>query len=346
MATMLDVSRKAGVAVSTVSRVLNGTAKISQATCEAVFKAVDELNYRPNVLAQSLSKKQTNTIGLVIPRGASISSYLSQLIEKFQKMADESDKFLLIAQANDEPDGGMKSIRALVDRRCDAVLYYHSSFFNNSMNEKTLSELIEEFEVPLIVMNCELPKHPDHCVWLDNIKSAFLPVEYLLQHGHKRIAYISGPLNQKSSKARLSGYQQALNKYGAELDPLLLAEGERTYQGGYLACQNLLLRDCDFTALCCFNDGMAIGAMKAIHEAGLSIPEDISLFGLDNIEILDFLEPTISSVSQPMNEFVTHSANLLFSHLNNSELPDSIQNVFSGELVIRESVRSLNTAIS
>lgn len=126
---------------------------------------------------------------------------------------------------------------------------------------------------------------------------------------------------------------------------MLLAEGERTYQGGYLACQKLLVRSSDFTALCCFNDDMAIGAMKAIHEAGLSIPEDISLFGFDNIEILDFLAPTISSVSQPTQKFVTHSAKLLLSHLNKTELPDSAGNAFSGELVVRESVRNLNTAI-
>jgi LacI family asc operon transcriptional repressor len=341
MATMQDVSRRAGVAISTVSRVLNGTAKISQATREAVFQAVDELNYRPNVLAQSLSKQQTNTIGLVIPRGAASSHYLSQLIEKCQEMADKAGKFLLISQASDHPDGGILSIRALVDRRCDAVLYYQNSFFENYLNEEMLSDLIDEFKVPLVVMNSKLPKHPDHCVWLDNVKSASLPVEYLIKHGHQRIAYISGPLNQQSSKARLRGYQQALNKHAIALEPLLLIEGQRSHQGGYEACQQLLQRNRDFTALCCFNDEMAIGALKAIREAGLSVPEDICLFGLDNIGILDFLEPPISSVSQPTHDFVERAVELLLAHINNSPLPDSKDNCFCGELIIRQSVRDL-----
>jgi DNA-binding LacI/PurR family transcriptional regulator len=338
---MQDVSRRAGVAISTVSRVLNGTAKISQATREAVFQAVEELNYRPNVLAQSLSKQQTNTIGLVIPRGAATSHYLSQLIEKCQEMADKSGKLLLISQASDQPDGGMQSIRALVDRRCDAVLYYQNSFFENYLNEDMLSELIDEFKVPLVVMNSKLPKHPDHCVWLDNVKSASLPVEYLIEHGHKRIAYISGPLNQKSSKARLRGYQQALNEHAIELDPLLFTEEQRSSQGGYQACRQLLQRKADFTALCCFNDDMAIGALKAIHEAGLSVPEDISLFGFDNIEILNFFEPSISSVCQPTHKFVERAVELLLTHLNHAPLPDSKDNCFCGELIVRESVRDL-----
>lgn len=131
MATMLDVSRKAGVSKSTVSRVLNGTAKISEATRQAVCKAIEELNYRPNVLAQSLSKQETNTIGLVIPRGSNTSQYLGLLIEVCQELADKAGKFLMITQVNDQLDGGIRAIRSLVDRRCDAVLYYNNSFFDH-----------------------------------------------------------------------------------------------------------------------------------------------------------------------------------------------------------------------
>ncbi|WP_435236752.1 LacI family DNA-binding transcriptional regulator [Psychromonas sp. PT13] len=342
MATMLDVSRKAGVAVSTVSRVLNGTAKISQATRDAVFKAVEELNYRPNVLAQSLSKQQTNTIGLVIPRGVKNSQYLSQLIEECQKIADKNGKFLLISQADDQPDGAIRSILALVDRRCDAVLYCHTSFFEqNNITEDILSALIDKISVPLVVLNSHLSKHPNHCVWLDNKKSASLPVEYLLQKGHKRIAYIAGPLHQYTAKSRLDGYEQALNKYNIEPDPVLLVEAERGFQGGYHACKQLLHRTTDFTAICCFNDQMAIGAVKALHENGLSIPEDISLFGLDNEDILEFIEPSISSVSQPTHKSVIRAVELLMAHLNDLQLANSVDNCFFGELKLRNSVRAL-----
>ena len=343
MATMLDVSRRAGVSKSTVSRVLNGTAKISEATREAVFKAIEELNYRPNVLAQSLSKQETNTIGLVIPRGSNTSQYLNLLIELCQELADKAGKFLMITQVNDQPDGGIRAIRALVDRRCDAVLYYNNSFFDHyNIRGDELSDLIDELPVPLIVMNCHLPRHPEHCVWFDHSLSAKMPVDFLLAQGHKRIAYIAGPLNQRTAQLRLQGYQQALENAGIALDPLLLAEGDRMFSGGYSACNQLLHRKVDFTAICCFNDATAVGALKALQELGVSVPEEVSLFGFDNEAVLDYLHPSVSSVVLPAHNFVAYAMNLLLAHLNQTELPTVDQNSFAGELVIRSSVRSLD----
>lgn len=341
MATMLDVSRKAGVSKSTVSRVLNGTAKISEATRQAVFKAIEELNYRPNVLAQSLSKQETNTIGLVIPRGANISQYLAMLIDQCQELVDRAGKFLMMTQVIDQPSGGIRAIRSLVDRRCDAVLYYNNSFLDHYNKGDELSDLIDELPVPLVVMNCYLPRHPTHCVWFDHAKNARLPVEYLLAQGHKRIAYISGPLNQLTAQQRLQGYQQALSDAGIALDPLLLAEGDRQFSGGYSACHQLLQRKSAFTAICCFNDNTAIGALKALQEAGIAVPDDVSLFGLDDEGILDYLIPGISSVSLPANELVSHAFELLMAHLNHTELPQIDENIFSGELTVRGSVKAL-----
>ena len=343
MATMLDVSRRAGVSKSTVSRVLNGTAKISDATREAVFKAIKELNYRPNVLAQSLSKQETNTIGLVIPRGSNTSQYLGLLIEICQELADKAGKFLMITQVNDQPDGGIRAIRSLVDRRCDAVLYYNNSFFDRyNIQGDELSDLIDELPVPLVVMNCYLPRHPEHCVWFDHSLSARMPVDFLLAQGHKRIAYIAGPLNQRTAQLRLQGYQQALENAGIALDPLLLAEGDRLFSGGYSACNQLLHRKVEFTAICCFNDATAIGALKALQELGVAVPGEVSLFGFDNESILDYLHPSVCSVSLPANTFVTSAFSLLMAHLNQTELPTFDQNTFAGDLVIRGSVRSLD----
>ncbi len=343
MATMLDVSRKAGVSKSTVSRVLNGTAKISEATREAVFKAIEELNYRPNVLAQSLSKQETNTIGLVIPRGSNTSQYLGLLIEICQELADKAGKFLMITQVNDQPDGGVRAIRSLVDRRCDAVLYYNNSFFDHyNIQGDELSDLIDELPVPLVVMNCHLPRHPQNCVWFDHSQGARLPVEHLLAQGHKRIAYIAGPLNQRTAQLRLQGYQAALTNAGIVFDPLLVAEGDRYYHGGYSACNQLLQRRAEFTALCCFNDLSAIGALKALQEHGISVPQQVSLVGFDNEAVLDYLSPSLSSVQLPAHAFVTHAMTLLLDKLTGTETPMPDESIFIGDLVIRGSVCRLD----
>lgn len=341
MATMLDVSRKAGVSKSTVSRVLNGTAKISQATRDAVFQAIEELNYRPNVWAQSLSKQETNTIGLVIPRGSSTSQYLGKLIEISQELADQAGKFLMITQVSDEVDGGVKSIKSLVDRRCDAVLYYNNSFFDHYNDGDALSDLIDELPIPLVVMNCYLPRHPDHCVWFDHALGGRLAVDYLISQGHKRIAYIAGPLSQRTAQLRLQGYQEALASAGIAVDPILITEGDRYYSGGYSACNQLLNRTKDFTAICCFNDMTVIGALKALEEKGVSVPDDVSLFGFDDDIVLDYLTPSINSVALPAHNFVTYAIRLLLAHLNQTELPAFDAKSFCGELVLRHSSKKL-----
>lgn len=341
MATMLDVSRMAGVSKSTVSRVLNGTAKISESTRQAVFAAIKELNYRPNVLAQSLSKQSTNTIGLVIPKGSSISQVLTMLIDRCNHLVEQAGKYLMITQTTDHPDGEMTAIKTLVDRQCDAVLFYSSNVHQYSLGTEQLSDLIEELPVPLVVLNRHLPKHPEHCVWINQARSARLPVDYLLQHGHRRIAYIAGPLTQLSAQQRLHGYRQALHEADIELDPLLIVEGDRMYSGGYSACHQLVQRNIKFTALCCFNDHTAIGALKALHEAGIAVPEQVSVFGLDNEPILDYMEPAISSVDVDINAFVDRAVEMLFSMLEGEASSRVLPDDFPGELVLRGSTRAL-----
>ncbi len=342
MATMLDVSRMAGVSKSTVSRVLNGTAKISESTRQAVFAAIKELNYRPNVLAQSLSKQSTNTIGMVIPRGGNISQALGVLIERCTQLVDSKGKYLMVTQAPDQPDGEISAIQTLVDRQCDAVLFYSTNVHRHALSPEQLSDLIEELPVPLVVLNRNLPRHPDHCVWLNQARNARLPVDYLLQHGHRRIAYIAGPLAHPSVQQRLQGYRQALQEAGIELDPRLIAEGERFYSGGYSACKQLLQRKIEFTALCCFNDQIAIGALKALLDAGIAVPEQVSVFGLDNEPILDYLQPSLSSVDMDMGLLVERAVSKLFSLLAGEAVTPAQAEAFSGILVLRGSTRALS----
>lgn len=342
MATMLDVSVKAGVSMSTVSRVLNGTAKISEATKKLVYQAVDELGYRPNAIAQSLAKDETNTIGLVIPRGSNISRYLGIVIEMCQELADQLGKYLIITQVNDQDNGAAKAISSLVDRRCDAILYYNNSFFDHQSGQETqINSLIEKLKIPLIVLNYHSPDYPNNCVWFDHRQSARIPVDYLLSKGHKKIAYISGPLHQRTAQLRLEGYQKALESAGIAFQPLLLAEGDRLFSGGYSACNQLLQRKVEFTAICCFNDQTAIGALKALGEKRIAVPDTISLAGFDNDDVTSYQNPSICTVSLPIHTFVQTAFDSLIANLNKTDLPNIEQNGFVGELILGGSVKDL-----
>ncbi len=350
--TILDVAHHAGVAKSTVSRVLSGRGNTSEKTRQRVFQAIEELGFRPNVLAQTLATHASGMIGLLLPSGSGMSKCMASLVSDIHEMDVLAGQSIIMKQVRDEPGGALNAIYDLIDQRCEAVLYYNpSSFSNYNETIEQLNRCIDSFSVPVILLNSYLPAHPDRCVWYDQESFAAQPVDYLLQHGHKRIAYISGSLGQRTAQQRLQGYQRAVKDAGIPFDPLLFVERQRCpvddngnedqSLSGYLACQQLIERGLDFTAVCCFNDHLAIGAQKALQDAGLSVPDDVSVFGFDNEPILNYFNPRISSVILPSEAFITHAIKLTLAHLNGSELPNYDELDLSVKLVVRESVKSL-----
>ena len=341
MATILDVSRRVGVSKSTVSKVLNGTGRVSEATKKAVFKAVKELDYRPNVLARSLSKQTTDTIGLIIPDAHNSSQYINNLIDMTQRLANKSGKFLMISQVDgNDIESSIQSIRKLVDRRCDGIIYYKSSRIEGSDIGDKLENLIDELPIPLVVLNHHLTNKPDHCVWFDQVTTAKLAVDYLIDHGHKDIAYIAGKYQLLTSRLRLQGYQDSLKNAGIDLNPLLIAEGfDCQYQGGYDACTSLIERDVPFSAICCFSDAIAIGAIKALREKGIAVPEQVSVFGLDNDDVSSFIDPPLSTIAMPVDEIINTAGSMLFNLMKNDK-PPTLKESLTGELILRQSTQS------
>lgn len=349
--TILDVAKHAGVAKSTVSRVLSGRGNTSEKTRQLVYQAIEELGFHPNVLARTLATHTSNMIGLILPSGSGMSKCLASLVGDIHRMEILEGKSIIMKQVRDEPGGALNAIYDLIDQRCEAVLYYNpSSFANYNETIEQLNRCITNFLVPVVLLNSYLPDHPEHCVWYDQESFGALPVEYLIEHGHSKIAYISGSLVQRTAQQRLQGYQRALKDAGIAFDPLLFVEGQ-TYLiddngnddgglSGYNACMQLIQRGLDFTAVCCFNDHLAIGVQKALQDAGLSVPNDVSVFGFDNEPIVNYFNPSISSVIQPSAAFITRAIKLTLAHLNGSDLPTFSDMELSAGLVIRESVKS------
>lgn len=343
MTTILDVSRRVGVSKSTVSKVLNGTGRVSEATKKAVFEAVKELDYRPNVLARSLSMKTTDTIGLIIPDAYGSAQYINNLIDMTQRLANDSGKFLMISQVDgNDIESSIQSIRKLVDRRCDGIIYYKSSRIEGSDIGDKLESLIDELPIPLVVLNHHLTNKPDHCVWFDQVTTARLAVDCLIDNGHRDIAYIAGRYQLLTSRLRLQGYQESLKSAGIDLNPLLIAEAlDCRHQGGYDACISLIERDIPFSAVCCFSDAVAIGAIKALREKGIAVPEHVSVFGLDNDDVSSFIDPPLSTIAMPVDEIINTAGRMLLNLMNN-ETPPTLKESLTGELIVRQSTQSLN----
>nr|WP_321241225.1 LacI family DNA-binding transcriptional regulator [uncultured Tolumonas sp.] len=337
MATMSDVARLAGVASSTVSRVLTGKATISDETQKRVFAAIEQLQYRPDVVARSLVTQKSNTVGLVIPRNVGSVPSFNLMIESCQAALESYNIELLISQVQDKENSHLDTINHLVDRGCDGILFFHNFFFEkDNVSLQNLSDLVALLPVPLVVMNAVLPDHPYHCVWIDHKAAAGLAVNYAISQGHMNIAYISGPLWQETARWRIQGYQAALEKHQISFDPLLVIESDRSFNGGYQAFSKLMERNNAFTAVCCFNDVTAIGAVKAFKDRYSSNYAMPLFVGIDNDPLLNYFSPKISSVEIRMDLLASYAVQLLMTHIKQEAVDFIPSRSVMGELFVRK----------
>lgn len=329
MSTILDVAKRAGVSKATVSRVLNNPDIVKEATRRAVFEAIETLNYRPNLLARSLAHNVSNSIGLVVSDFE--GTYFGRLLKRAAVLTESQGKHLIITDGKDSAEQELQAVQLLADKQCDAIILY-----TRYLSETSLNKLLSTLSTPLMIVNRDLPGSPERCVFFRQQQSAFDAVDYLIGQGHREIACITGPMKTLTAYSRLEGYQEALNYHAIPFEQQRVVNGKSTVDSGYHACLELLSRSVPFTALFCCNDDMAIGAMRALGEAGKRVPEDVSLFGFDDEPSAAYLQPALSTVYLPIDamiETAIRQALKLAAGKNVEALP-----AFSGELRIRESV--------
>jgi len=329
MATMLDVSLRAGVSKATVSRVLNGTGQVKESTRQQVFNAMEELGYRPNFLARSLANRTSNSIGLVVSTFDGF--YFGRLLQQASRQTETHGKQLIVTDGHDTPEREEEAVQMLADRQCDAIVLY-----TRYMSEKAIMKLINSVQMPLVVINRDVSQARERCVFFEQQAAAFSAVEYLISQGHREIACMTVPIHTPTGKARLTGYRMALEKHGIPWDESRVKYGDSGMTRGYELCQELLNDKVPFSALFACNDDMALGASKALHQAGLHIPQDVSLFGFDDAPCAKWLEPALSTVYLPIDNMITTAIDQAI-RLAKSEPIEAIP-PFTGTLVLRDSV--------
>ncbi|ACX89356.1 LacI family DNA-binding transcriptional regulator [Pectobacterium parmentieri] len=330
MKTMLEVAKRAGVSKATVSRVLNGTGQVKQSTRDAVFQAMDELGYRPNFLARSLARRTSNSIGLVISNFD--GPYFGRLLRRAAEMAESSGKHLIVTDGHDTPEDEKRAVQLLSDRQCDAIILY-----TRYMSEADLMVLLDTLTIPMMVMNRDLPQARERCIFFRQQQAAFDVVNYLIEQGHREIACITAPMKTPTAQARLAGYQQALLAHQIEVDPRRVAHGTSMVASGYQAARQLLNNGVNFSALFVSNDDMAIGAMKALYEAGKKLPQDVSVFGFDDEPCATYLHPSLSTVYMPIEEMAATAITQVLDLIAGKDIKPL--QPFTGELKLRESVQ-------
>jgi len=330
MATIKDVAERAGVSITTVSHVLNQTRFVSEELRASVLAAMEELNYRPNVLARSLRRGETKTLGLVVPDNS--NPFFAEIARVVEDVGFARGYSVILCNSDGQPKKEAAYIEVLIAKQVDGVIFIAAGSDPQHLEEFTLAG------IPVVVADREIPQDLADVVLVDNEQGGYDATRYLLDLGHRRIACITGPSHLTPSADRVRGYRRALAEAGIAGDEDLIVPGDFRSHGGEVAMGRLLgLQNPPSAVLAC-NDLMAIGAMRAIGAAGLRIPEDISLIGFDDIDIASAVSPALTTVAQPIEALASEAASCLLARVQtkgHSEPRKRI--VLATRLVIRDS---------
>ena len=326
--TLTELAHKAGVSIDTVSRALNHSEHpMNEATRERILALANELGYRPNMVARSLKTDRTYTIGLIVDN--IVSPFTPLIIRGIQDYLKLHNYFSVIINADLNPELETEAIHQLISRSIDGVIFVESHLRGNN-------SILDLANKPYVFVHRLFSGTFGNSVLVDEPFGAQVAVEHLARLGHRRIAFINGPHGWDAAINRLIGYKEALAQLGIPYAPELVEEGNWEVQSGYPAAKKFLALENRPTAIFAANDLMALGAIYAIQEAGLRVPEDIAIVGYDNREITSISRPTITTVTLPCYEMGETSAQLLLRQLENpGEMEEPIR--VKGKLIIRES---------
>ncbi|MEU2437712.1 LacI family DNA-binding transcriptional regulator [Streptomyces rubradiris] len=330
--TLNAVAARAGVGRGTVSRVINGSPKVSDRSRAAVEQAIAELGYVPNRAARTLATRRTDSVALVVPDAESrlfAEPYFSEIILGVSAGLSSAGMQLLLVLTGDETEYG-RLAGYLAAQRVDGVLLMavHA--------EDTLPDRLAELAVPTVLAGRRGEAERLGHVRADNRGGARLAVRHLLAGGRRAVATITGPLDMDAARARLDGYRDALRDAGIPVAGELIAAGDFTEQGGRAAMRELLRRRPDLDAVFAASDVMASGAVQELRAAGRRIPGDVALVGFDDSIVARHIDPPLTSVRQPLAEMGRTMASLLLEEIAQRGTGQRGV-VLPTELVVRES---------
>jgi len=331
MATIYEVSKLAGVSLATVSRVMNNSGNVTAKTRQKVLSAIAELGYRPNSMAQSLASKRSNSVGILIPE--LYGPFFGVMLSSVEQELRDAGKRVVITAGHSNEIKERDCIDFLLGSSCDALILHVYS-----VPDRLLVSL-NQGPAPIILLNRLIPEMADRCITLDNEHGGYVAAKCLLERGHTQIAYVSGPRWKEDSFKRLAGHKRAFAEFGVEMDERLLFEGDFEEASGRRAMEHFLQLDVPFTGVVCANDEMAAGVMDTARQNGLTIPDDVSVIGYDNVDFTTYLNPKLTSIGCQIREMGQMAARCVLKNAyNESDL--EIRNTFEPELVLRESVKS------
>ncbi|WP_018606809.1 LacI family DNA-binding transcriptional regulator [Uliginosibacterium gangwonense] len=327
--TLEVVARVAGVSPATVSRILNGTARVSDRKRTAVLSTIKRLNYRPNALARGLAQGRTNSIGVLTQDIA--SPFYGEALRGVEDALAGTGMIPLFASGHWNLQDEVERMEHLLSRRVDGVIV-----LTGKLSDAQILDYANT--VPIVVTGRQLTGPNVISLSVDNFLGAQMATQHLIDWGHTRIAHVAGPADHIDAINRLRGYRQALEDAGIPFDPDLVAHADFHEPGGVLAINQLLASRRSFTAVFASNDQSAYGIQLALSRHGIRVPDDISVVGFDDLLVSSYMVPPLTTIRQPVNEMGVAAAKALVAMINGIAYDASLP---APELIVRASSRLL-----
>jgi len=327
-----DIAKAAGVSHSTVSRALSDSPLVKAETKARIQRLAQEMGYSPDAIARSLVTQTTHTVGIVVT--TITDPFVAEVVQGIEDAAHENDYSVILASSASQPKRELAAVEMLRAKRVDSLIV------TSSRVGALYLEHLERIGVPVVLVNNhnEQSGRYTFSVSVDNQHGGHLATRHLIERGHRRIGYVSGPADHSDDAERLAGYRQALDEAGIAFDPALVVPGNGRINGGERALHTLAGLAEPVTAVFCYNDMTAIGLISAAWKAGISVPETLAVVGFDDIPLAAHTYPPLTTVAQPQRDMGRQAMDMALALMTagDSTMPFS-DIVVKGKLVVRES---------
>ncbi|MGL5329515.1 MAG: LacI family DNA-binding transcriptional regulator [Peptostreptococcaceae bacterium] len=313
--TIKDVAKKAGVSISTVSRVINDSKPVTDEVKQKVLDVIKETGYIPNPLARSLVTKKSQLIGVIVPEVS--DSFVNEILNGVEEIAKMYDYEILLANTYSDKEQELKSINLLRAKQVEGIVMISWKV------EEEHVDYMQRCGIPASYISKTARDYDIHTVSTSNIDATYDMTKYLLDKGHEKIAFVMTSKDDTVLEIeRLNGYEKALNERNIELDKSLVKHGTTTYEGGYASMKELLDEGIVPHAAFVTGDEAAIGAINAICDAGYRVPEDISVAGFNDVKIAKMYRPKLTTVHQPLYDMGAVAIRMVIKMINNEVLDE------------------------
>ncbi|MFC7373125.1 LacI family DNA-binding transcriptional regulator [Fictibacillus iocasae] len=312
--TIKDVAKKANVSIATVSRILNGLPGYSEDTKKKVTAAIADLGYQPNAVARGLINRRTQTIGVLFPNVSGMLS--SEVLEGVERAAHEAGFSVIVCNTASSGSRTLKYLRLLQEKRVDGVIFASEDI------KDEYAEIFKEMNVPVVLVSTASQKHNLPFVRVNDFEGAYRATEYLIHRGHRQIGMIGGSnYDPIAGVPRMEGFKAALTKHSLPfIDKMLVTNEGYRFNDGQQSLPKLLHQFPEMTAVFAASDELAIGAMSAAHQLRISVPDQLSIIGYDNLKISEMCYPPLTTVSQPLVKMGEKAGEMLTALIKEKEL--------------------------